>query len=141
MEPGERVTVAGYDIEFIDSNQTILADHTQSVARVQVERDGKILGIYEPTQDFYPRFSIAPARAAIRSTPVEDLYIIPSDFFTDGSVRFRILVNPLVMWMWIAGPVMILGTLIALWPQRHRAFRPIEEATPVLRPTLAPLME
>lgn len=141
LAPGERVTVEGYDIEFIDANQTLFTDRTESVARVQVEKNGKVLGIYEPTQDFYPRFSIAPARAAIRSTPMEDLYIIPSDFFTDGSVRFRILVNPLVVWMWIAGPVMILATLIALWPQRSRAFLSTEETTPFLRPTPTPVME
>jgi hypothetical protein len=29
---------------------------------------------------------------------------------------FRVLVNPLVPWIWIGGMIMALGTLIALWP-------------------------
>ncbi|MFQ5934151.1 MAG: heme lyase CcmF/NrfE family subunit, partial [Dehalococcoidia bacterium] len=48
LAPGERVTVEGYDIEFIDSTHTQLSDRTESVARVRVERDGGTLGTYEP---------------------------------------------------------------------------------------------
>ena len=28
--------------------------------------------------------------------------------------------NPLVIWMWIAGPLFVLGTLVALWPEKGR---------------------
>ena len=63
---------------------------------------------------------MAATRAAIRSTPVADLYVVPSENLPDGSVGFRILVNPLMWWMWVAGPVLILGTVIALWPQPVR---------------------
>ena len=55
-------------------------------------------------------------RAGIRSTPVEDLYVIPSDFLDDGRVLLRVSINPLAWWLWVAGPVFILGTAVALWP-------------------------
>ena len=29
---------------------------------------------------------------------------------------FRVLVNPLVPWIWLGGIIMALGTLIAIWP-------------------------
>ncbi|MEE9199266.1 MAG: cytochrome c-type biogenesis CcmF C-terminal domain-containing protein [Dehalococcoidia bacterium] len=138
LAPGERVTVGGYDIEYIESSSVQFADRTESVAKVTVERDGRVLGTYEPRQAFYPRFSIAPAQAAIRSTPIEDLYIIPNDFFDDGTVGFRILVNPLVMWMWIAGPVLVLGTVIALWPQGRRAVLTSQARAPTLGPAHVP---
>jgi cytochrome c biogenesis factor len=51
---------------------------------------------------------------------VEDFYVVPSENLPDGSVGFRILVNPLIWWMWVAGPVLVLGTVVALWPQRTR---------------------
>ena len=60
---------------------------------------------------------MAATRAAIWSTPVEDLFVVPSENLADGSVGFRILINPLIGWMWVAGPVMVLGTVVALWPQ------------------------
>jgi cytochrome c-type biogenesis protein CcmF len=60
-------------------------------------------------------------RAAIRSTPVDDLYVMFSEVQPDGqSAAFRLLMNPLVWWMWVAGPVMIVGTVVALWPARQR---------------------
>jgi cytochrome c-type biogenesis protein CcmF len=52
---------------------------------------------------------------------VEDFYVVPSENLADGAVGFRVLVNPLVWWMWVAGPVLLLGTVIALWPQRRPA--------------------
>ncbi len=33
---------------------------------------------------------------------------------------FRALVNPLVVWMWIGGGFMLLGGLVAFWPDRRR---------------------
>ena len=67
--------------------------------------------------DYYPAFRMASTKSGLRSTPIEDLYIIPSEFFDDGSVGFRININPMVWWIWISGPFLILGTLITLWPR------------------------
>jgi len=33
---------------------------------------------------------------------------------------FKVIVNPLVMWMWIGGIIALAGALIALWPTRGR---------------------
>ena len=63
---------------------------------------------------------MASTLAAIHSTPVEDFYVVPSENLADGAVGFRILVNPLVWWMWVAGPVLVLGTVVSLWPERSR---------------------
>ena len=75
---------------------------------------------------------MAATRAAIRSTPVEDLYVVPSENLADGKVGFRLLVNPLMWWMWVAGPVLVLGTLVALWPQPSpvRARAPVASQIP-----------
>ena len=125
LAPGESSEAAGYTVTYIESEQRDFPDHVQRIATVEIfEEDGESLGFFRPEQSFYPAFSLRPARAAIRSTPLEDVYIIPNDFFPDGTVGFRILINPLVMWMWVAGPVMVLGTLIALWPERQRVRSP-----------------
>ena len=82
---------------------------------------------------FYPSFDMASTRAAIRSTPVEDFYVVPSENLSNGAVGFRILVNPMTWWMWAAGPVLVLGTVIALWPQTSLRPRPawVEESGPL----------
>ena len=99
-------------------------NRTEYTSTIQVFRGGKLLETLRTTRAFYPSFNMASTRAAVRSTPVEDLFIVPSENLADGSVGFRILVNPLIWWMWVAGPVMMLGTVIALWPQTVRAPAP-----------------
>ncbi len=37
---------------------------------------------------------------------------------------FRIIVNPLVTWMWIGGLIALCGALIAIWPSRGPRRRP-----------------
>jgi cytochrome c-type biogenesis protein CcmF len=42
-------------------------------------------------------------------------------FLTDDAVTtFKVIVNPLVTWMWIGGLIALSGALIALWPTRRR---------------------
>ena len=74
-----------------------------------------------PYRAFYPEFRIAATRGAIRSTLVEDFYIVPSAFEENGQAVFRILINPLVWWMWASGPLLIAGVLLGMWPQRQLA--------------------
>ena len=126
LAPGESTTVGEFDIEYIGSEDTEKPDRTESVSFLRVHKNGALLGTLTAWRTFYPEWRMASTRAAIRSTPVEDLYIIPSEFLGDGRAGFRVLINPLVMWMWVAGPVLILGTMVALWPQARRV-RPFVE--------------
>ena len=57
---------------------------------------------------------------AIRSTLREDLYVILLSWEEDGTTAFKVLINPLVNWMWIGGAVFVLGGLIAFWPARQK---------------------
>jgi cytochrome c-type biogenesis protein CcmF len=38
----------------------------------------------------------------------------------NASVTFKVIVNPLVTWMWIGGLIALAGALIAIWPTRGR---------------------
>ena len=121
LAPGERVTIGDYEIEYVNTRFTEKADRIESVSTVNVYKGGSSLGTLTPQRDNYPAFQMASTRAGIRSTPVEDLYIIPSEILADGGVGLRVFVNPLVWWMWVAGPIFILGTVVSLWPQRRPA--------------------
>jgi cytochrome c-type biogenesis protein CcmF len=117
LAPGDQVTIRGYTVQYLGERSLPRADRTEyfNDLRVTLPR-GRELGL-TAWRAFYPAQRMASTRAAIRSTPLEDLYIVSSESMADGRVVFRILVNPLVWWMWVAGVVFILGTLVALWPQ------------------------
>lgn len=38
----------------------------------------------------------------------------------DSAATFKVIVNPLVTWMWIGGLIALAGALIAIWPTRRR---------------------
>jgi len=122
LSPGQQASIGDYEVEFIGSQSLPLADRTERTATLRVTRDGEFVRTIQAWQGFYPSFSMLSTRAAIYSTPKEDLYVMFSEVQPDGeSAVFRLLVNPLVWWMWMAGPFVILGTVIALWPARQRA--------------------
>jgi hypothetical protein len=46
---------------------------------------------------------------------------VAKSYLDDGApATFRIIVDPLVTWMWIGGIIALAGALIALWPARGR---------------------
>ena len=137
---GESTTINDYELVYLGTVEVQKSNRTEFTSTVQVFRDGELLDTLRTKRAFYPSFNMAATAAAIRSTPVEDLYVVPSENLPDGSVGFRVLVNPLIWWMWVAGPVMVLGTVIALWPQKIRApapARPPRRFAPGPRPSAA----
>ncbi len=119
---GEEATIGAYTVEFADVRSETFADRTERTADLRIRRGDNDLGTLSAWQGIYPSFSILSTRAGLRSTPVDDLYIIFSELQPDGeTAAFRLLVNPLVWWMWVAGPFLVLGTVVALWPARQRA--------------------
>ena len=134
LSPGETAAIENYEIRYIGTTTVPLGNRTEFISSVEVYRDGELLDTISPNRAFYPDFNMASTRAAIRSSPVEDFYVVPSENLPGGDVGFRLLVNPLIWWMWVAGPVMILGTLIALWPEPSRVAVPLRARTQVAVP-------
>ena len=118
LAPGESASLAGYTFRYVSFGHNELADRDEFVARFDASVDGRRLGLMEARRTFYRDFRIGATRAAIRSTPMEDFYIVPSEFGDDGQAVFRVYVNPLVWWMWFSGPVLVLGMLLAISPRR-----------------------
>ncbi len=121
MEPGDVASLGGYTFEYVGAVHTTHPDRSESVVAFDVYAGDKFTGRIEASRAFYPAFRIASTKGAIRSTPIEDFYIIPSEFGSGDQAVFRVLINPLVWWMWASGPVLALGILFGLLPSRHPA--------------------
>jgi cytochrome c-type biogenesis protein CcmF len=129
MEPGQSASLGGYSFTYLGLQEVVLRDREEVTARFDVTAGGRDLGTMTAMRTFYRDFNMAATRAAIRSTPLEDFYIVASEFGADGRTVFRVYVNPLVWWMWAAAPLFILGTLLAVSPRR----RPVPAPLPVPR--------
>lgn len=121
MSPGDVASLGDYTFQYIGVTDTLYSDREESIARFRLFSGEKDLGTLEATRAFYPDFRIAATKGAIRSTPVEDFYIVPSEFSEGNEAVFRVLINPLVWWMWASGPVLILGIVLGLLRQRQPA--------------------
>ncbi|MDA0768796.1 MAG: hypothetical protein BZY79_00490 [SAR202 cluster bacterium Casp-Chloro-G4] len=119
MEPGDVASIGNYTFEYLGVENKTYSDREEAIASFSVFQKGKSVGRMEAFRAFYPDFRIAATKGAIRSTPVEDFYIVPSEFQDGGQAVFRILVNPLVWWMWASGPIIALGIGFGLWPVRQ----------------------
>jgi cytochrome c-type biogenesis protein CcmF len=120
---GEAVEFQGYRVRF-DAVTTERQPHREVVAaRLEVARDGRPLGTLAPAKNFYAGRQEPTTTVAIREGLREDFYVILGDVAPDGSrVTLRLLVNPLVAWIWIGGVVLSLGTLLSVWPERRPAY-------------------
>ncbi len=119
MTPGETQSLGNYTFNYLSFDKTSFSDRDEVKARFSVRKDEREIGTMYAQRSFYHDFKMASTRAAIRSNPIEDFYIVPSEFQEDGRTVFRIYINPLVWWMWAAGPIFVLGTLFAISPKRE----------------------
>ena len=119
LRPGEEASFGGYTFRYLGHDVSLHPDRREESADVELRAGDRYIGVMRAFRAVYPDFNIASTRGAIRSTPVEDFYIVPSEFGEDGQAVFRVMVNPMVWWMWASGPVLVLGVLFALSPQRQ----------------------
>lgn len=121
MKPGETSSLGDYTFTYVSLQETVYEDRVEEEALLSVQKGNGSPRMMRPFRAFYPRLRIASTRGAIRSTPLEDFYVVPSTFREDGQAVFRILINPMVWWMWASGPLLFFGMLLAVSPGRRQA--------------------
>ncbi len=57
----------------------------------------------------------------IYTTLNRDVYSVFSGVDTEQETAFlKIMINPLVRWVWIGGYILVFGTMVALWPRKDK---------------------
>ena len=130
MAPGQTESLGAYTFTYLGLREVALGDRDEVTARFDVRSGERELGVMTAQRTFYRSFNMAATRAAIRSTPLEDFYIVASEFGADGRTVFRVYINPLVWWMWAAAPILVLGTLLAVSPRRRPVLAPLAAPRP-----------
>jgi cytochrome c-type biogenesis protein CcmF len=95
-------------------------------------KNGKPLHELTPGQRFYPNQQTPFASVDARYHWNEDLYVILSAFERNGSsATIKVLINPMISWIWIGGVVILLGVLVAVLPERRLALLAVGTRTQV----------
>ena len=105
LSPGQQVSVSGYTLTYRGTDQRQLPDHSELVAAMTF--GDKTL---EPARATYAGLGgQSLTHVAISTTATADVYVILIGANPDGSATFRVLVNPLVSWIWAGAIVIIVG--------------------------------
>jgi cytochrome c-type biogenesis protein CcmF len=117
----------GHQWRFISQGVSTSNRPDRDVIAVGLEmfRDGKRLGIITSEKrqylDSQHQTLFQPiTQVGIRSTAQLDTYVVLAGVRGNDVAELRVTFNPLVVWVWIGGFVMMIGGLIVMWPQAER---------------------
>ncbi|MCC5953819.1 MAG: heme lyase CcmF/NrfE family subunit [Acidimicrobiia bacterium] len=131
---GSTFTLVGTDVEVLPNRR---------VQRVLIDIDGT--GPWAPGVSVFPFGNQRIGTPSVQVTPTRDVALsvleLPSE--PGDPALVRVTVQPLIVWLWIGGGVMALGTLMAVVPPRRRpgtpdgvaAGRSEQPETPAAAPT------
>jgi len=124
INTSESVSFRDYRIHFKEIQNSSINNNEITKATFEIYKEEKdkqkYLGDLIATHSYYPKHNQISVRSGIISNPIEDLYIIPKDFINSKNMTVRIAINPLAWWIWVSGPIFIIGTVVALWPENSK---------------------
>jgi cytochrome c-type biogenesis protein CcmF len=118
MKPGDSVTVQNYTLKYNGLASTQQPNYQSVQAEIEVSRNGQRLTYLTPSKDFYQNADNPASEVAVYTTPTEDLYLVLSGWDQNQQAAIKVVINPLVVWLWVGGGLMLVGMLISMWPQR-----------------------
>jgi cytochrome c-type biogenesis protein CcmF len=119
---GESMNIGRYTLTYDDLNIYQTQSKRVVSATMSVRNEGKLISQLVPEKYFHQSYEQPVTEVAIHGNLAEDLYIILVDSeASSGLSDFKVLINPVVNWIWIGGLVLVLGGLISFWPERQRA--------------------
>lgn len=119
LEQGETLSIGRYDLNYEGIDTYVTDSKNATIANLSVYENNSRIGILKPEKNVYKyegnREINQETEVALRSTFRDDLYVILSDF-SENNATFRVLINPMVSWIWAGGLVVLFGALIIMLP-------------------------
>jgi cytochrome c-type biogenesis protein CcmF len=125
MHPGQTIAVDGYSLKYLGTSFRPGANHDELRAVLAVSRNGSPDGLIAAGRNHYHAEAFFGNAVAIKTDwlRAEDLFVIADTFTVNGSVDVKVIVNPLVDLIWLAGVVFLFGSFVALWPDAREERR------------------
>ncbi len=118
LTQGQSAQFAGHELVYVGQNTK--QESAKIVDQVLITIDGT--GPWAPSLNKFANGNQTIGTPSVRTTFTDDVVLSVIDIKggENGSVTIRVTVQPLIMWLWIGGGVMALGTLLAVFPGRRR---------------------
>ncbi len=132
LAPGQSITVAGHTARLKEVWGREEPQRAVIGATMEVVKDGKVVATADPRMNFYPTQSTPVPTPQVISSIGGDLYFNLMAFDQNGShATVKLIVQPLVPWIWFGGGVVVLGAIIGIFPKRRRRTAPATARQPV----------
>jgi cytochrome c-type biogenesis protein CcmF len=124
MAVNQELQVGNYRVQFNGLTGSQQPTHFRVEGAFRVFQNGADQGILNPALKFFPTQQSPVGRAVHQSSLSEDIYLILSGFseVDHNNATLKVLVRPLVIWMWIGGFIIALGTLVCIAPIGKKAW-------------------
>ena len=120
MQLGSTLQIGPYKLLLQSYDQKAEKNYTAERMIVEVLQDNKPLMMLYPERRFFQTNEQSGTMVAIYSTLREDLYVVYAGQSPETQMPvIHAYLNPLVKFIWLGGAVVVLGTLVALLPNRR----------------------
>lgn len=129
LAPGESASIGGHTVTYLGLSVVERSEKRSYVAAVQVN-GGQV---YEPSINLFRSAGQSVGEPSVRTSWRDDVYLtleqpLPGE---DGVAVIRVIIQPLVSWLWTGGLLMAVGTFLAAFPgKRRRPTAPVSAALP-----------
>ncbi|MET0911552.1 MAG: cytochrome c-type biogenesis CcmF C-terminal domain-containing protein, partial [Ilumatobacteraceae bacterium] len=132
LQQGEVVEWGGHTFELESVDERTNDRESERVLAANVILDGG--RVYRPATTTYLNIGSDVGTPSVRTGLTEDIYLTldPGAVAGDPSATIRVFVKPMILWLWIGGLIMAIGTLLAAFPgtRRRRAVDPVSAPLP-----------
>ena len=123
LDVGQSMKVGEYDLTYDELLFKQDNVKVSAIATLSLSRQGRLISNMYPENNYWFSYMDTFAEAAVRTTPAEDIFVslVWTSFDQqDKSVTIRAMANPLVVWIWVGGVLLLLGGAIAFSHQDRR---------------------
>ena len=120
MSPGDTSTFEGYIVTYESPFQQTSPARTVIGARLTVTRDGRIVGVVEPSWNSFGASQTAVGTPDVLHRPGRDLYFTLRDLPDNtGRVTITFDTSPMIRVLWFGGLVTVAGGFLAMRARRR----------------------
>jgi len=129
LRPGESAVVAGHRVTY--EGRAVRSYENRRAIEAAVRVDGG--RVYRPALSTFPFATQAIGTPSVRTGVFEDVYLtlVVAPRGADDAAVIGVAVQPLVVWLWIGGLVIALGTALAAVPGQRRRLPTSPASAPV----------
>jgi len=119
---GGSINLSGYEVKYRElaswDDKPKGVNYTRAV--LDIYQNGMYLGELHPRKDYYYDSQQSMTIPGQRATIKDDLYILLVNWEPSSSegTTFKVIVNPLVNWLWFGSLLFLAGIAIAAWPDQ-----------------------